>query len=75
MKVLENNKEIIILQADKGKAVVVMDADQYTELCDKLVRDVTTYTHIGTSSPTKKMKGRIQRKVRQGHKEKGTYTR
>ena len=77
LKSLKESKEITIIQADKGKSVVVMDKDQYVEECEKLLSDETTYKKLGTKNPTKQMKGRIQRKLRTikkaGHLDQAIY--
>ena len=52
LKTLKSNKDIMILPAGKGKAVVVMDSCEYIAQCGKLLSDQTTYT--------KTQKGRIQ---------------
>ena len=66
---LKNNKDIVILPADKGKAVVVIDKVDYVTECEKLLVDKETYTPIGPNNPTKTLKGRLQRKLRSMKKE------
>ena len=55
LKSPKENKDITILLADKGKAVVVMESQCEKRLADK---------EIGTITPTKLLKGRIQRNLR-----------
>ena len=65
---LKKNKDITIIQADKGKCVVVMDKEQYVRETSKLLEDTKTYRPLD-SDPTKKLKGRLQRKLRALKKE------
>ena len=51
---------MIILPADKGKTVVVIDSKEYIAQCEKLLGDQTTYTQKDTENPTKTQTGRIQ---------------
>ena len=39
LKTLKSNTDIVILPADKGKAVVVMDSKEYTAQCETLLGD------------------------------------
>ncbi|XP_019635228.1 PREDICTED: uncharacterized protein LOC109478212 [Branchiostoma belcheri] len=77
IKSLKGNKDIVILPADKGKAVVVMDRTEYVAQCEKLLDDKNTYKVIGPTNPTKKLKGRLQRKLREikkaGHLDPKVY--
>ncbi|CAH1267006.1 Hypp3654 [Branchiostoma lanceolatum] len=77
IKSLKENKDIVIIPADKGKAVVVMDKTEYVEQCEKLLDDKDTYKVIGPTNPTKKLKGRLQRKLRKikkaGHLDQKVY--
>ncbi|XP_078698375.1 uncharacterized protein LOC144925943 [Branchiostoma floridae x Branchiostoma belcheri] len=67
IKSLKGNKDIVILPADKGKA--------HNE--KKLLEDKNTYKVIGPTNPTKKLKGRLQRKLREikkaGHLDPKVY--
>ena len=66
LKSLKENKDITILPADKGKAVVVMDREDYQSQCEKLLADNLTKTankEIETKNPTKLFNGRIQRNL------------
>ena len=65
---LKKNKDITIIQADKGKCVVVMNKEQYVRETSKLLEDTKTYRPLD-SDPTKKLKGRLQRKLRALKKE------
>ena len=77
LKSLMDNKDIIILPADKGKSVVIMDKEEYESQCEKLLSDEKTYKNIGDVNPTKTLKGKIQRKLRamkkDGHIDEVTY--
>ena len=48
---LKNNKDITIVEADKGKAAVVIDKTEYQTLVDKSLNDETTYRQL-TKDPT-----------------------
>ena len=54
-----------------------MDKAKYVEECEKLLSNETTYKKLGTTNPTKQLKGRIQRKLRTikkaGHLDQATY--
>ncbi len=43
IKSLRADKDIMILPADKGRAVVVMDKKEYKEKANKLLSDEKTY--------------------------------
>lgn len=40
---LKNDKDVVILPADKGRVTVVMDKKDYTDKMDSLVNDKQTY--------------------------------
>ena len=46
MKELKNDEDIIILPADKGKCLVVMDRKDYNGKMEEKLRDATTYKRI-----------------------------
>ena len=46
LKSLRRDNSIIIIPADKGKAVVVMDSDEYTNKINELLSDKETYLKI-----------------------------
>ena len=79
LKSLKQNKDIVKLPADKGKAVVVMDTDQYTEQCEQLLGDQTTCKNIATFNRTKNMNGKTQRKLKAikkaGRLDQATYNK
>ena len=66
---LKNNKHIVILPADKGKAVVIMNKVDYVKEYEKLLVDKDTYTPLSPNNPTKTLKERLQRKLRPMKKE------
>lgn len=49
---LSNNKDIIITRSDKGKKIVIMDTDNYTEKANALLNDITVYELL-SSDPLK----------------------
>lgn len=49
---LQNMSGIIIKEADKGKAVVVMDEAYYREKITQMLQDNTTYQHLQTNEDT-----------------------
>ena len=46
LKRLKNDKEIVILPADKGRVTVVMDKTDYHDKMDALVNDTQTYEDL-----------------------------
>ncbi|XP_013388913.1 uncharacterized protein LOC106157722 [Lingula anatina] len=68
IKPLKNNKDIIIIPADKGKAVVTMDRNEYEEKCNNLLKDETTYKQLA-KDPTQKLKARLINKLKNIRKE------
>ena len=55
MKDLQNDEDIMILPADKGKCLVVMDRKQYIEKMEEKLSDETTYKKI-KKDPTNEIK-------------------
>ena len=55
---LSNNKNIIIIKADNGDTVVIMNIEQYTELAYKRLNNAETYHKI-TIDPTEKIAKRL----------------
>ena len=50
---LRKDKDCIIVTADKGVALVVMDKTEYITKCEALLQDNTVYQHLSTdTSPT-----------------------
>ena len=43
IKTLKADKEILILPADKGRSVVLLDKSEYNEKCEALLSDTSTY--------------------------------
>ena len=72
----EQHQNIVILPANKGKAVVVVDADQYTAQATRRWNNLQPH---GTSNRTKKTNGRIQRKLgaikQTSHVDQATYNK
>ena len=55
---LKKNKEILILPADKGKATVLMDVDEYEQKVSNMLSDEKTY-EVLKSDPTAKYKRKL----------------
>ena len=58
MKQLKTDKEHIVLTADKGVALVVMDRQEYIKKSKILLEDINTYRPIPTD-PTSKHKNKL----------------
>ena len=58
IKELKSDRECIILTADKGVALVVMDKKDYTRKIQELLDDTYTYRPLNTE-PTMKQKNRL----------------
>ena len=54
----KNDKNILILPADKGKATVIMDKCDYAAKLDKIVSDTKVYELLKTD-PTPKFKKKL----------------
>lgn len=52
LKELKNNKDLIIRAADKGGAVVILNAQLYNKLNMEILSDTTTYQPL-SEDPTK----------------------
>lgn len=59
LKNLEKDHQITIKPSDKGGNIVVMDTDAYISMCEKLLRDKTTY-EILSSDPTVQYKEELK---------------
>ncbi len=58
LQTLQDNKDIMILPADKGRAVVVLDKSEYQQKAQALLNDTNTYKKLSkdpTNSNIKKM--------------------
>ena len=54
LKRIKNDKDIVILPADKGRVTVVMDNKDYTDKMDSLVNEKQTYEPLKRHpTPTK----------------------
>ena len=53
---LKKDQDIRILPADKGRIVVVLDAAEYKQKCENLLKDTATYKNLGSKDPTSKYK-------------------
>ena len=78
LKQLKTDKEHIVLTADKGVALVVMDRQEYIHKARALLEDTNTYRPISTD-PTTKLKNRlisILKKIKtEGEMDDNTYNR
>lgn len=43
---LVKNEDILILSADKGKATVIMDKEEYNSTCNNMVSDIKVYQQL-----------------------------
>ena len=55
LKILRTNSEIIIKEADKGGATIIMNKEDYKELVETILNDEVYYTKLNTS-PEKELK-------------------
>ena len=62
MRRLRNDKDIVILPADKGRVTVVMDKKDYTDKMDSLVNDKQTYEPL-KRDPTSALQQRLNGKL------------
>ena len=58
MKKLREDKDIVVLPADKGKCLVVMDTEEYIKKMEEKLSDETTYKRI-EKDPTEEIKTEI----------------
>ncbi|XP_072043129.1 uncharacterized protein [Amphiura filiformis] len=58
VKDLKKEDSIIILPADKGRATVILDKDEYNEKVNNLLGDTKTYEEL-SSDPTQKYKRKL----------------
>ena len=63
IKQLKADKDRIILTADKGVMLVIMERKDYIEKAQQLLQDPNTYKTIPTD-PTTKLKNRLITKLR-----------
>jgi len=59
---LSNNNNIVLLKQDKGRGIVIIDKEKYTEKCLSLL-ETQQFTKLD-KDPTKTIEGKIQRAVR-----------
>ena len=57
LKRLQNDEDIVILPADKGRVTVVMDKTEYFDKMDSLVNDKRTYEKLTVNPAPKLQKG------------------
>ena len=78
LRELKRNKEIVILNADKGKCLVVMDRSEYIRKMEEKLADEMTYKKI-EKDPTYEIKEEISKKLkdmeREGEINNGLYLR
>ena len=78
LKQLKTDKDHIVLTADKGVAMVVMDRKEYIQKARALLEDTNTYRPI-PSDPTTKLKDKlinILKKIKtEGNMDENTYRR
>ena len=64
IKDLQNDNEIIILPADKGRMTVIMNKSDYINKANTLIKDTETYQPLDTD-PSKTSVNRINQKLKQ----------
>ena len=62
LKRLKNDKDIVILPADKGRVTVVIDKKDYTHKMDSLVNDKQAYEPL-KCDPTPALQRRLNGKL------------
>ena len=70
IKTLREDSSRVVLTADKGVALVVMDKNQYVEKCMDLLNDTKTYQPC--KDTTKKLHRDVQESLRKLNREHGT---
>ena len=70
IKTLREDSSCVVLTADKGVALVVMDKSQYIDKCMGLLNDTRVYKPC--KDTTKKLHRDIQESLRRLHREHGT---
>ena len=70
IKTLREDSSRVVLTADKGVALVVMDKDQYIEKCMALLNDTKTYKPC--KDTTKKLHREVQESLRKLNREHGS---
>ena len=70
IKTLREDSSQVVLTADKGVALVVMDKNQYVEKCMDLLNDTKTYQPC--KDTTKKLHRDVQESLRKLNREHGT---
>ena len=72
IKSLKDNKDIMVIPADKGRAVVVMNSRDYKAKSEELLEDNKTYKKL-KSNPTSRYKTKLI-KILQGVKQSGAIS-
>ena len=67
---LAKDKDIVIVPADKGRCVVVLNKGEYTEKCLDLLKDKKTYKGIGYN-PTSGYRKTVTGLINKIHKDGG----
>ncbi|XP_078582762.1 uncharacterized protein LOC144865701 isoform X2 [Branchiostoma floridae x Branchiostoma japonicum] len=60
LKSLRQDKNIVILPADKGRLTVVLNKEDYKQKCSELLRDNNTYLRLGKRDPTSSYKNELK---------------
>ena len=71
LKELQNDKDIIIAPADKGRCIVIMDKEEYMKKMKDKLKDESTYKQI-KDDPTKKIQEELIKEL-QNMKEKLSF--
>ena len=71
LKSLKQDETILILPADKGRLVVVVNKEDYKQKCQALLDDKNTYLNLGRRDPTSKYKRELVSVLQQIEEEGG----
>ena len=59
---LKNDENIVFLEADKGRSIVIMDKEEYTTKMETKLSDTTTYQRL-QEDPTPKIQSKLWKKL------------
>ena len=69
MQTLKNDKSIVIVPADKGRCLVVLDKEEYTSRMEEKLKDENTYKKLN-QDPTNKIREELADKLQEIHSKK-----
>ena len=76
LKTLQRDNSVTILPADKGRATVILNTEDYKQRDNQLLSDTNTYQPIPKDPPTdykKELKGKLQRLLKEKKRNKNLY--